>query len=417
MKKTLIIAVALGFSVASLAFSQDAETRGQRRQAGGGFFAAARTEDGKIDLSKLPEQMPQQRKDALKAADKDGDGFLNSEELSAVMPARNGRQEGATNRFQGAPQGQQGPRFGAPGTGVGPFGAPGMMTDGKLDLSKLPEQMPQERKDALKAADKNGDGFVDFEEMREAMPARGDRPQGQFGAGPVGPRMGFGPFGAPGMTTDGKLDLSKLPEQMPQERKDAWKAADKDGDGFLTSEEMRDVPRPKFQFPEGKKPEFVDNDNGLVIEKITDALKYFDKNNDGIVSAEEQKEMSEAIQREFGPSFMMFIRNVVGGPQGVGPGMGFGYGPGVGPGLGAGRAQGAGPGMGPGRTQGMGPGMGVGRAQGGRTQGMGPGMGPGRAQGGRSQGMGPGMGAGRAQGGRTQGMGAGRGQGNRGANR
>lgn len=320
MKKTLIIAVALGFSVASLAFSQDAETRGQRRQAGGGFFAAARTEDGKIDLSKLPEQMPQQRKDALKAADKDGDGFLNSEELSAVMPARNGRQEGATNRFQGAPQGQQGPRFGAPGTGVGPFGAPGMMTDGKLDLSKLPEQ-------------------------------------------------------------------------MPQERKDAWKAADKDGDGFLTSEEMRDVPRPKFQFPEGKKPEFVDNDNGLVIEKITEALKYFDKNNDGIVSAEEQKEMSEAIQREFGPSFMMFIRNVVGGPQGVGPGMGFGYGPGVGPGLGAGRAQGAGPGMGPG--------MGVGRAQGGRTQGMGAG----RAQGsGRTQGMGPGMGAGR-------------GQGNRGANR
>ena len=176
---------------------------------------------------------------------------------------------------------------------------------------------------------------------------------------------------------------------------------------------MRDVPRPKFQFPEGKKPEFVDNDNGLVIEKITDALKYFDKNNDGIVSAEEQKEMSEAIQREFGPSFMMFIRNVVGGPQGVGPGMGFGYGPGVGPGLGAGRAQGAGPGMGPGRTQGMGPGMGVGRARQ-QNQGMGPGMGPGRA-GSRSDGTW--HRASRAQGSRAKGMGSWKGQGNRGANR
>ena len=251
MKKTLIIAVAIVASSATFAFSQDNGNRGQRR-AGAGFLAAARTEDGKIDLSKLPEQMSQQRKDALKAADKDGDGFLDAEEFRATGPARGERQEGGPGRNQGGPQGQPGPGFGAPG-------------------------------------------------------------------------MGFGPMGGPGMMTDGKLDLSKLPEQTPQEVKDRMKAADKDGDGFLTFEEMRDMPRPKFRFPEGKKPDFVNDDNGLIVEKITEALKSFDKDNDGIVNEAEQKEMADAIQKEFGPSFLMFIQSIIGGPQGMRqPGMGFG---------------------------------------------------------------------------------------------
>ncbi|MBP5621412.1 MAG: EF-hand domain-containing protein [Thermoguttaceae bacterium] len=314
MKKTLIIAVAIVASSATFAFSQDNGNRGQRR-AGAGFLAAARTEDGKIDLSKVPEQMSQQRKDALKAADKDGDGFLDAEEFRATGPARGERQEGGPGRNQGGPQGQPGPGFGAPGMGFGPMGGPGMMTDGKYDLSKMPEQAPQEFKDRMKAADKDGDGFLTCDEMRDAMPPRGDRQPG----------MGFGPMGGPGMMTDGKLDLSKLPEQTPQEVKDRMKAADKDGDGFLTFEEMRDMPRPKFRFPEGKKPDFVNDDNGLIVEKITEALKSFDKDNDGIVNEAEQKEMADAIQKEFGPSFLMFIQSIIGGPQGMRqPGMGFG---------------------------------------------------------------------------------------------
>lgn len=352
MKKSLIIAVALVASTATLAFSQDEGNRAQRR-AGGGFLAAARTEDGKIDLSKLPEQMSQQRKDALKAADKDGDGFLNNEEFRAMGPARGERPEGGPGRNQGGPQGQQRPGFGGPGTGFGPMGGPGMTADGKYDLSKMPEQAPQEFKDRMKAADKDGDGFLTFEEMREAMPPRGDRQPG----------MGFGPMGGPGMmTADGKYDLSKMPEQAPQEFKDRMKAADKDGDGFLTFEEMRDMPRPKFRFPEGKKPEFVNDDNGLIIEKITEALKSFDKDSDGVVSEAEQKEMSEAIQKEFGPSFMMFIQSIIGGPQGMGrSGAGFGAPQGFGgpQGMGFGGPQG----FGFGGPQGMGPRQGGPRPQ------------------------------------------------------
>lgn len=342
MKKTLIVACALVASSASLALCQDAGPQRPVRP-GGNFLAVARTEDGKIDLSKLPEQMPEQRKEAFKKADKDNDGFLSPEEMRDLMPQR--------------PEGR-------PGMGAAGFGGPTFMgdafKDGKIELAKLPEQMPQNWKDNFKKADKDNDGFLTFEEMRGVMPQPQNRPDmgpmggqfGGFGMGPMGnqfggPAGGFGPgqFGGFGMGPmggqfggpaggfgsgqfgdafkDGKLDLSKLPEQMSQERKDAYKKADKDNDGFLTFEEMRNMPRPKFRFQDGKKPDFINDDNAIVIDKLTDAIKSCDKNGDGVIDEEEQKEMAKAIQENFGPMFPFFVQSVISNPQAMGqPGMG-----------------------------------------------------------------------------------------------
>ena len=215
MKKTILFAALLA-STATFAIAQD-----------GGPAPRGPRPERKIELSKLPEQMPQARKDALKAADKDGNGFVEGDELKALAPPRqNGR------RFA-APQG--------PGFGPGPmFGAPGF----------------------------------------------GPGPQGQA------PRFGFGDA-----FKDGKIEIAKLPERIPQEQKDKMKAADKDGDGFLTAEEMKEL-APKFE-----KPAFLADGGKIDVAKLTEALKAADQNNDGFIDQDERKNALEAAQKKFGPMF------------------------------------------------------------------------------------------------------------------
>ena len=117
------------------------------------------------------------------------------------------------------------------------------------------------------------------------------------GPSPRGPR-----FGGPGPMfgdafKDGKIEIAKLPEQTPQEHKDKMKAADKDGDGFLTREEMKEL-APKFE-----KPAFLAEDGKIDVAKLTEALKAADKNGDGFIDQDERKNALEAAQKKFVPMF------------------------------------------------------------------------------------------------------------------
>ena len=67
------------------------------------FFFGDAFSDGKLDLSKLPEQLPQEFKDRMKNADKDGDGFLSGDELEAARPQGPGFGGGMRGGRRGAP--------------------------------------------------------------------------------------------------------------------------------------------------------------------------------------------------------------------------------------------------------------------------------------------------------------------------
>ncbi|MGI6401562.1 MAG: EF-hand domain-containing protein [Thermoguttaceae bacterium] len=189
------------------------------------------------------------------------------------------------------------------------------------------------------------------------------------------------------LNEDGRIDLAKLPPQMPQERKDAIKAFDKDGDGFLSPEEFNAMPRPRYQFWSGQKPDFINDDGAFNVEKAIEAIKAADKNGDGTIDAEEMR--AAASQRPYPPRYVAWSLGAGPGQcpfwQGQGQGLGRGYGQGMGPGQGYGRGygQGMGPGQGYGRGYGQGPGLGQGYGRQGNWQGQGqvPGRGQGMGQG------------------------------------
>ncbi|MDO5749531.1 MAG: EF-hand domain-containing protein, partial [Planctomycetia bacterium] len=156
---------------------------------------------------------------------------------------------------------------------------------------------------------------------------QGNRQQGGPQGGPQGaPRMGMGMgmgFGGPELAaamTNGKLRLSKLPKAISDERKAAFKAADKNKDGYLTIEEFQAMPEPKFEFEENKRPAFVDENNAFDCKKIEEALKVADKNTDGVIDDAEIQDFVKEV-REASPSFQFFMMRSFGGfgRMGAGP--------------------------------------------------------------------------------------------------
>ena len=94
------------------------DRRGMRRGGPQNLF-----KDGPIDLSKLPEGMPEFMAKDLKAADKDGDGKVTQDEFTTYMKAkfgeRQGQRPGPGGQRQGGPR-QGGQRPAPPQGGNGP---------------------------------------------------------------------------------------------------------------------------------------------------------------------------------------------------------------------------------------------------------------------------------------------------------
>lgn len=267
-------------------------------------FADARTDDGKIDLSKLPQSLPAKTAKALVKVDKNKDGFLNEAEeekipknLLSNQPEQKGRD--ADRRPEGQRDGAEG-RRGPGGEGGHGFNPLDRMknADGKIELAKLPEQMPEEFKTRFKEADKDKDGFLDETEQKAIAPPRSED-RGNFG----------GDFFADARTDDGKIDLKKGAEVFQKKIVEA----DKDKDGFLSVEEQRTLSILRFGGHDGMGgPGFnpfdrMKNADGKIElsklpeqmpEEFKARLKKADLDNDGLLDESEQKALTPPSRPE-----------------------------------------------------------------------------------------------------------------------
>ncbi len=227
----------------------------------------------------------------------------------AAAPAQDGPGRGGRGRF--------------PGPNLG-FTTLDLNNDGVLDAHEI-ESAPQ----SLAKLDKDGDGRITADEVRQAMPEG----RGRGGRGGRGPEESAGPdvveetvktlmnFDANG---DGKLSKAELPERF----QGIFDRGDENKDGFLTPEEIRKVvaaqtaaaaasagpgrgdgPGGRGEGPGGRgegpgrrgemnfirmDPVFAaidaDSDGTLSAEEIRNsaaALKKLDKDGDGQISREE----------------------------------------------------------------------------------------------------------------------------------
>lgn len=195
------------------------------------FKRADKNEDGKISKDEVPEQIWAR----LGKLDKDGDGAVSGEEAKAGRP--------------------EGGRPGGPGGGppskeeaAARFKRADKNGDGKLGK----DEVSAEHWERLGKLDKNGDNAVSKEEMAAMaamMRQRGEKGPGGKGGPQGGPGAMFEKFDK---DKDGKLAESEVPAEMwAKVRK-----ADDNADGLVSKAEMDKVMSQRDgKKPEGAKPE------------------------------------------------------------------------------------------------------------------------------------------------------------------
>lgn len=291
-------------------------------------------QDGKLSKEEVPDFL----KEHFETVDKDGDGFIDEEELKgsmqALMAAMGPRRPGGPG---GPGPGGFGP--GGPGPGFGPptplvppeqmleqlFATHDKDEDGKLTEEELPEPL----KALLRELDESEDNALDKEELKKnaqkVMTAMGPTAGGRPGGPPLGPGGLLGGPGGPGaagagmmqgmarqmftgfdQNNDGKLS----PDEVPADFRKNFEVMDADGDGLLTIEEFLAAMQPGG--PQNDKALInrvlrhdEDGDGQISEDEAPEFLKKhfakLDANSDGYVDEDELQEGIATLREILGP--------------------------------------------------------------------------------------------------------------------
>jgi Ca2+-binding EF-hand superfamily protein len=172
--------------------------------------------------------------------------------------------------------------------------------DGTLDADEI-----NAASTVLAKLDKNSDGQITADEVRPAFPDRrgGEGRRGPEGEGRRGPEGEAGgnvveemvktlmAFDANG---DGKLSKSELPERM----QGLFDRADENKDGFLTADEIRKLAAVQARPPQNDGPgERGGPGRDMNFIRMDPVLAAVDTNGDGVLSSEELRNAPKAIRK------------------------------------------------------------------------------------------------------------------------
>jgi len=258
-------------------------------------LALAARADGEAAKPAAPAAEPL-RDPIARLLDADGDGALSAEELKgagAALLSKDTDKDGALSREE-LKAGGLGGEEGAPRRGgmLARFDSDG---DGRISRDEAPEWLKQ----GFGEIDRNGDGFLDEEELRAMRGRRRGGRGGREGApGQEGARPEWTGRGRTGPTLLALLDADRDLSLSAKEIENAPKALldlDKGGDGALSREELAPPPRPLAGLDR-------DGDGRISREEASERLKRrfdeLDKDKDGFLDEAELK----ALDAVPGPS-------------------------------------------------------------------------------------------------------------------